>query len=144
MAPRRATALEVEAALNHPANEGRFFPPGSYFNCGRFYVANDGRNIALTTGAGCMLFCPREDGKYEVHFAFTPPMAGKVLLDVAREMLEHVFTHYGASVIVGSPPRENRAVRTIGYLLGFRPTGTVTTDRLGRECIEYKLERENG
>ncbi len=139
---RRACTLEVEEAINHKANVGHFAPPGEHVDCGAFYRANGGRNVALTAGAGVMLFCPLEDDEYEVHFAFTPPIRGPHALSVARTMLDHVFTHYGPNAIVGLPPRDNRAVRTVGYLLGFRPTGKVTTDSLGRECIEYRLERE--
>ena len=94
---------------------------------------------------GGMLFCEEEDGIFEVHFLFIPGSGGLLVKETARAMLDEMFTKHGAHVITGYPPRDNRAVRTIGVGLGFKKTpNSEFLDDFARPSNKYELRIEDG
>jgi len=141
-----ATIQSINQAINRPEVLSGFLLSAknvedTLLDLSHFYDANPG-NLALQTNEGIMLFCPVRK-EYECHACFYPEFSGKLRLLATRQMLQWVFTRKKPIAIVCWPPRDNRAARHMSTLLGFRPTGKVKTDTLGRECLEYRLERES-
>jgi len=92
---------------------------------------------------GAMIFRRIAKGIYDSHFLFYKKYGGAAIKSAAHAMLNEMFTTYGASVIKGFPPRDNRAVRVIGCALGYEKVpNSEHIDELGRECEEYILRRE--
>lgn len=141
---RKADIVDLNAAINDPSVLPHFLPEGCppdlEVDLSNYYDKLG--NLAFTDGAAVMLFPWMEGAAYEVHFMFPKPVRGKAAVEAASEMIDRVFTEHGARVIYGYPPRDNRAVRTLGYRLGFRPIGQTVTDSMGRECPIYTLECE--
>lgn len=139
---RDATVSEIDALANHPL----IYPSTGHPRGGSIATAplmQDHRNVALIDNAGAMFFQYIRPGVYDCHFLFIPHCSGRAILQSARAMLKEMFTNRGACVITGKPPRGNRAVRTIGVILGFtRKHGQEFTDALGRECLVYTLKAE--
>lgn len=101
----------------------------------------DPRNILLGDERGVLLFVYAAEGVYDMHYLFTDALRGRDALLATRVALHTLFTHYGATAICGSTPRENRAARAMNRALGAVPFGE-STDLLGHPCIDYVLERE--
>lgn len=104
-----------------------------------------GNNIAFISDAGGLLFGYEAEGEWEVHFLFSNWFPGKVIKRDAAEMLQKMFTSYGARVIRGYPPRGNRAVRHMGNALGFKKLQLADViDPFGRHCETYELRADHG
>jgi RimJ/RimL family protein N-acetyltransferase len=97
-------------------------------------------NLMLGDDRGVVLFAYCGDGTYEMHYALTSSLRGKAALQAIRTAIGALFTYRDAHAIVGSTPRDNRAARVINRALGGRPYG-VSVDSMGRDCIDYVLER---
>lgn len=99
-------------------------------------------NIIAFEGNGAMVFVaiPDRPDWYDAHFLF-PRAKGRTNLDNARRAINAAFAEYGASVIMGNTPRDNRAARIINRALGSKPIGEGVSAS-GRHCIGYVLERE--
>lgn len=102
---------------------------------------NHPKNVMLGNSRGVLLFAWKGNGVYEMHYLFTGIMRGRDALRATKMALRAMFTKHCATAICGATPRENRAARAMNRALGARPTG-VSTDSLGRACIDYILERD--
>lgn len=98
------------------------------------------RNIMIGTEKGVVLFGWLGDDVYEMHYLLTHELRGCSALLFVKSSLRTMFTSRFASAICGITPRENRAARAMNRALGARPIG-VSTDSIGRACINYVLER---
>lgn len=97
-------------------------------------------NVALGDADAMALFGWLHPGVYEGHFLFRPEVPDK--LRRARQILDVMFTEYGASAIVGHTPVELRPARALVRALGFTPQGHSVTEVTGRSCVKYILERQ--
>lgn len=134
-----ATADEITKAVNDDRIKQAFAPEGITIDLCNFYES--GLNIAFKVNGGIGAFTYVGEGIYEGHYIFTD-IHGKELLKQAKAMIERMFTLYGANVILGYTPRDNRAARFMSRSLGFKATGFSKIDYLGRDCIEYRLEAQ--
>lgn len=124
-----ANLPNVRASLGVPEN--------MHVDLGHFYERP--HSVAFVCDHGGMLFPHLHENAFEVHFMFKPRIPGNVIKACAHDMVREMFTNRSASVIKGSPPRENRAVRHLGYALGFRKIDNSRfTDGLGRVCDIYE------
>jgi hypothetical protein len=98
------------------------------------------RNVMLGDERGVVLFADQGAGRYEMHYLLTKALRGKSALYAIKEAIRALFTHHHASAITGATPRDNLAARAVNRALGGRPYG-VCKDSLGRDCINYVLER---
>lgn len=137
-----ATVEDIEAAANHErVRYAMGLGPDDYIDMAGYYKASSG-NLAYRSPAGDVVLFPRQSiSTYHVHF-LCPYTRGAALRAVVREMINRVFTRTVAHAIVGSPPRDNRAVRQFGVGLGFSQIpDSEHTDDLGRVCDRYILRR---
>lgn len=133
-----ATILEIEQAANDPSVH-RYLGIDGHIDMSDYYVRP--KNTAFHKDGSVILFAHVSEGMYEIHFLCVPPLRGKALLTWARELLDEMFTVNKACAIVGTPPRDNRAVRTFGTALGFKKTDIADfPDELGRTCCSYLLK----
>ena len=130
----------LNKAVNRPeCREAFCIPDEIYLRLDTYY--SKPRNLAFLDDNGLMLFGHVKDDEYEVHFAFHK--SGPPAFHSARQMLDLMFTSYGAHAIKGHPPRVNRAVRHLGVALGFsKIPGTMHTDLHGRTCDTYQLRSD--
>jgi hypothetical protein len=137
----KAQTGDLSYLVNHPdifPHTGA--PEGSFIDMKE--VLKDPRNVGFVTINGGMLFGYIEEGVYECHFLFIPGSEGHVIKDAAKAMIMEMFTNRGAHVIKGHPPRDNRAVRTLGVSLGFKKVpNSEFTDDLGRSCETYEIRK---
>lgn len=106
------------------------------------WPTNLARHIrAFGDASGAILLIRQPDNSWDWHWLFTPACRGKPVLLLARKVLVEVFTNLHGAAIGGAVPRDNRAARTMSRAIGALPVGT-STDRFGRPCINYRLERE--
>ena len=139
---RQATANELTYLVNHPR-----IAPAMGVGDGQLMdmagVVEDKRNISLWCPLGAMIFGYESKGVYDSHFLFIPGHSAKEIRLHVRAMLTEMFTKYGALVIKGRPPRDNRAVRALGTPLGYtKIPNSEFTDDLGRKCEIYQVRRE--
>jgi hypothetical protein len=125
--------------VNHPAIVGHVAPGYGYLDASGFFL--NPRNVMLHHPRGCMLFFHDERG-YKGHYLFGDRLRGKEAKDVACKMVNTIFTRYKAPAIFGSILRGNRPARVMTRAIGLTPTGTVSSDNLGRPCVDYCLARE--
>jgi len=137
---RDATIQEINELANHPLiYPSTGLPVGTCIDMQP--ILRSRLHVALISKPGDMVFLYVRPHLFDCHFLFLPTGSGSCILHAAREMIREMFTNRGAHVITGSPPRENRAVRLMGRALGFTPVkNSEHTDRLGRQCMTYKLE----
>lgn len=137
-----ATVQDIQAAADDPdVKRGLGLPADMFVDMSRYYAGNGG-NVAYEYGGNVVLFPDAALGVRHVHF-LCGKTKGKELLRICRVMIDKLFTETDASVIVGEPPRDNRAVRAFGTALGFNKIpNSEHTDELGRVCDRYKLERK--
>ena len=136
-----ATTDELTDLINHEAIfPATGYPAGEIIDMKNVYRTSG--NIGFTSEIGGLFFENLGEGVFEIHFLFIPRSGGAAIKRVASAILDEMFTNRGACVIKGHPPRDNRAVRLIGYALGFRKTSADDfVDDLGRVCATYELRR---
>lgn len=140
---REATTADLEYLVNHPTiSEGCGVPKGSRVDMSG--VATTHRAVGfistLPGAVGGLVFGHLGDDVFDVHFMFMPGGSGKQMVRVGKAMLHEMFTNREARVIKGTPPRGNRAVRTIGVALGFTKIPDADfIDAQGRICDTYEL-----
>lgn len=135
------TPTEFEDLFNHPSIQpSTGVPTHLEMSAGSLFDTPD--NLGFSSDIGGMVFRKQDEGVYECHFYFLPGSGGKAILSTAKAMISEMFTHHEAYVIVGYPPRGNRAVRVIGTALGFHKLKNADClDELGRHCETYVLRR---
>jgi hypothetical protein len=142
---RKATTEDLNYLVNHPLIRPHTgFPDDGLISMD--VVLLNPCNIGLLDGdIGGMLFGSEGEHEFSCHFLFIPGSGGFLIKETARAMLDQMFTKYGAHVIRGYPPRDNRAVRSIGVALGFKkiPKSDFIDD-LGRPCDVYELRKTDG
>lgn len=97
-------------------------------------------NVAIGTQEGVGMFAYLGDGRWEGHYLFSHESRTTESLDLAREILDVMFTKLDASAILGQTPESNLPALRLTRALGFTPVGTSTTPS-GRSCVNSKLER---
>lgn len=84
-------------------------------------------NIALTDGNGNYgLFEYEQKGIYTGHY-FYPTARGKNAKNLAKEMIEAIFTKYDGHLIRGLTPTHKRHAQWMSRQLGFTSYGVVET-----------------
>ncbi len=142
---RQINTNDLNYLVNHPAIRPTTGFPGDDEITMHTVLLNPGNIGYWQDDIGGMLFCQSKAHEFDCHFMFIPGSGGFLIKETARAMLDQMFTKHGARVIRGYPPRENRAVRLIGYALGFRQIPSSDhVDELGRQCIAYELRKEDG
>ncbi len=133
---------ELNNLVNLPAiYASTGFPEGKEITLAEFCA--DPRNVGLTCQYGGMIFHYEGNAVYSGHFLFIPGSPGLGIKRAAAFMLQEMFTKYGARVIKGYPPRENRAVRVIGIALGYRKIKDANfIDELNRPCETYEVKEQ--
>lgn len=103
------------------------------------------KNIALKEGDDFGLFTYELPGVYAGHYFFKS--RGKAAISTAFRMLEEIFSDYGAKVIIGFTPVENRAAVWTSRHLGFTDHGEVVINNkpfhlfiLGREAFTKEMK----
>lgn len=139
---RQATYNELTYLANHP----RIAPamglqPDQLLDMTG--IIEDKRNISFWCPLGAMIFGYEGPNVYDSHFLFIPGHSAKEIRQYAKAMLHEMFTKYGALVIKGRPPRDNRAVRILGIPLGYmKIPNSEFTDDFGRKCEIYQVRKE--
>lgn len=142
---RRITALDLNYLVNHPLIRPHMGFPGDDHISMDTVLCSPGNLGFWQNDIGGMLFCQEDAHIFEAHFLFIPGSGGLLIKTTARAMLDEMFTKRGARVIRGYTPRDNRAVRLIGYALGFRKIPDASfTDSFYRDCETYELRIEDG
>ncbi len=95
-------------------------------------------NFALREGNDFALFNVDRPGLYTGHYFFKS--RGKEAKEVAKKILDEVFTNHGAQIIQGITPVEKRAARWMSRQLGFQSHG-LTNTILG-PCELFYLTKE--
>lgn len=119
----------------------RFIAPGyQYVDLGKFFKVKE--NVMFGDDRGLILFLYQPaDHSYQMHWMLTEAIRGRDALLMAKNAIRTVFTSYDACAITGATPRENRAACMMNRALGGVPDG-VSTDSMGRPCINFRLERK--
>lgn len=128
--------------LNHVVNRPEVLAgcaPG-YYDVDMTAFFEEPRNVMIGDKRGVVLFAYLGDFTYEMHYLLTDALRGRAAFRLCRKALDTMFTKHHASAICGATPRENRAARAMNRALGAVPVG-VSTDSMGRACINYRLER---
>lgn len=132
------------AVLNHWLNSPEILPiiaPGMQtVDTSPFF--DNPRNIMLEHKFGVSVWFYEGDGVYDGHYVFGPNLRGKEALDVARDMVNEVFTRYHAKTILGQVAVGNRPARTVTRALGFSRYGRGSVDTFNRPCVDYVLTRD--
>ena len=131
------------ALLNYVANQPEVLP---HIAPGRSHISLDGftddpRNIMFGDERGIILFRYLRPGVFEGHYLLTKALRGPDAMVACHTALNAMFTHYGASLILGFTPRQNRAAIAISCALGFRPLGNTTIS--GQPFAMCSLRRED-
>lgn len=136
---RKATLQQIDFLINHPKiHPSTGMKPGEIGTMKDFF--NNPLNIGYVDKCGGMIFNHEEGSRFSGHFLFIPGYPAKQIKATAKAMLIQMFTKRNASVIVGYPPRDNRAVRVIGNALGYRKIDiNEFTDEFGRICETYEV-----
>lgn len=132
--------VELTALMEHSSIRPAWAPDRPYLSLQWPRKLAD-RVKVYGTNSGAILLIRQPDNSWDWHWLFTPACRGKPVLLLARKVLAEVFTNLQGAAIGGAVPRDNRAARTMSRAIGALPVGT-STDRFGRPCINYRLERE--
>jgi hypothetical protein len=103
----------IAEAIDHPRHG---FDP--------FALAGDPENVILIEGNDVALF-EGEGSVYTGHYFFTEAR-GRNALNLAQRMIDELFDSYGAVVIKGLTPVDNKAALWITRQLGFESHGVVS------------------
>lgn len=113
-------AGQVNEIINHP--EIRPYVAGEgVLDAGP--LVSDLRNVCLVDGACGAIFAWRGPGVFEGHSFFRTRGA----FSVGRRMLAEMHGEYGARLIWGLTPVENRRARMFNRLIGMRSQGVMDT-----------------
>lgn len=132
------TTTELNEVVNHPDIHPAW-GVDQEIDMSNFY--NEPKNIAYASIKGVVVFGYRGDGVYEVHMMKKKKIKAKEYRDLVRQCINTLFTVEGADVIIGQPPRSNRAACFFANTLGFQKQDEIM-DGLGRKCNHYELRKE--
>lgn len=138
MIDRRGAVLNLW--LNRPDILAVIAPGFDLLDASGFF--DNPRNVMLEHPHGISLFFYQSAGVYHGHYVFGDKLRGKAAIKAAKTMLNEVFTKYGAEVILGQTPSENRPARVVNRALGFIPYGSGSVDSFNRPCVDYVLTRK--
>lgn len=103
-------------------------------------LLKDYNNILLWDGEDNYgLFEASLPGEYFGHYLFGSAR-GRRALTVARQMLDHFFSEYGAVVVRGQTPVEHKGALGLNKLLGFKTIGIEQT--VAGPCEQVFLTKE--
>lgn len=83
----------------------------------------DTTNIILQEGDSLGMFSHEYPGVFSGHYFFKA--RGKEALTIARNMLVEIFTNYGAKMIKGTTPVNNKGAMWMNRQLGFTSHGII-------------------
>lgn len=137
---RRATADDIRDILDDKDVFMRVLPPEMW----EMQISVDIHRgwEAYGDSRGVILADLRAIPACEWHWLMTDALSGSDKLQLAKQVLCHLFTERGVKIIHGATPRDNMAARVMNRAVGARPTGE-STDAQGRRCIDYVLEKES-
>lgn len=133
-------AFLLNYCANHPDVKPWIAPPElAFVDLTGFLLEPE--NVMFGDTRGLILFLyQRKNHTYQMHWLLTDAIRGRDAFRMARNAIATMFTKYDCCAITGSTPRDNAPARAMNRALGAVPVG-VSTDSLGRSCIDYSLER---
>lgn len=90
-------------------------------------LVTDERNVCLLGDGGGVLFAWRGPGVFEGHSFFLAEHRGAAAICDARAMLAMMRDQFGARIIWGLTPCENRASRYFNRICGMVSAGEIAT-----------------
>lgn len=97
-------------------------------------------NIALEKEGNYTLYEHHGKGLYTAHIFF-PTVKGRKAIDLAKEMLDHLFKYYPFILSLrGLTPLENRPARWLARQVGFSSQGPINWE--GKWCELFVLTDE--
>lgn len=106
------------------------------FDCDE-WVENT-NNIMLREGDSTGVFAYEYPGLYTGHYFFR--VKGRAAINLAKEMLNEVFTKYGAQAVRGLTKTDNRPALWITRQLGFKSCGRIVTENGEHELFILNKE----
>jgi hypothetical protein len=97
----------------------------------------DRRNVCLLAEGGGAMFRWTGPGVYEGHSFFR--VRGKEALSLGRAMIACMGLNYGATLIWGLTPTDNKAARWFNRKLGFRSLGPMQSPDGWGELFEMRF-----
>lgn len=86
----------------------------------------DGKNVMYEEDGSIGLATYEYPGVYTVHWFYTPEKRGVKALDLARRMMDDLFTNYGAELVRGLTDANLRGARLACRKLGYTSHGILS------------------
>lgn len=137
----RATDAALHNIIaNHPEVKPTIFYGEGEIDFSPLFEAED-QYVLLHDGVGAAsIFEWSAPGVWQGHSMFLPDSRGKNGINAGRAMVAWMFD-YGAEMIWGQTPLDNRPAQMFNRLLGFKPNGTGVHHVAG-PVQYYRLVRE--